>query len=353
MSDLLNIAGREIGPGQPAFVIAEIGVNHDGLLARAIELVEAAHAAGADAVKLQLFQARQLMHPRGGLAEYQKQRVGDESPVDMLRRYELSDDELEYIVRRIIRLGMVALATPFSPADVDRLLALNLPAIKLASPDLVNRVLLSRALETRLPLILSTGAATMEEVQATCVLLKQKGADFGLMHCISSYPTQSADAHLGWIEQLGTVHPIVGYSDHTTDLLAGAIAVARGACIVEKHLTYDRSALGPDHSASADPGQFAEYVRSIRLAQTLLGTGSKRVLDCERDVRQVSRQSLVAAVDIAQGAVIGPGDLTVQRPGTGIGAWEIDKVVGCRTAHSIPAGTMLNWKHLIPRQQAA
>jgi sialic acid synthase SpsE len=161
------------------------------------------------------------------------------------------------------------------------------------------------------------------------------------------------DANLRWIGDLLALHPLVGYSDHTTDALAGAIAVACGACILEKHITYDRSASGPDHQASADPAQFMEYVRSVRLAATLLGGVGKRVLDCERDVRQVSRQSLVALRDIAPGALIGRDDLTAQRPGTGISAWEIDQVVGARASHSIPAGTMLNWDHLIPRQQAA
>jgi sialic acid synthase SpsE len=138
----------------------------------------------------------------------------------------------------------------------------------------------------------------------------------------------------------------VGLSDHTTEPLAGALAVAAGACIVEKHLTYDRTAAGPDHSASAAPTEFADYVSAIRLTEQMLGVAGKRVLDCELDVRRVSRQSLVAARDIDGTAPIAPSDVTVQRPGSGVPAADIARVVGRRPSRFIPAGTMLQWDML-------
>ncbi len=181
----------------------------------------------------------------------------------------------------------------------------------------------------------------------TCGWLRRGGVPFALLHCVSSYPVSDADAHLCWIGELaGRFGVPVGYSDHTTDCLAGALAVAAGATVVEKHLTYDRAAAGPDHSASADPGQFARYVKLIRRAEGLRGAPGKRVLAGEQDVRRVSRQSLVAARDLRPGQVIADGDLTVQRPGTGIPAADVARAVGRRTAGVIKRGTLLSWDML-------
>jgi N,N'-diacetyllegionaminate synthase len=338
----LTIEDRIIAPGNPVFVIAEIGVNHDGSLARALELVEIAAAAGADAVKLQIFQATALIHPAARLADYQSERVQDTSPTQMLRRYELPSLELAKIVGAIRDVGMVPLATPFSVADVDTIAALGLPALKIASPDAVNYPLLRAAAALGEPLIISTGAATMEELIPTCNWLEEWNAEYALLHCVSSYPVPESSAHLAWIGQLAETFDVpAGYSDHTTNTYAGALATAAGACLIEKHLTYDRSASGPDHAASSDPAEFVEYVRLIRQAQTLLGCGTKHVLSIESDVRTLSRQSLVAARDIPAGHVIAESDLLVQRPGMGICASQYPQIVGQRTACAIPAGTML------------
>jgi N,N'-diacetyllegionaminate synthase len=242
---------------------------------------------------------------------------------------------------------MVPLATPFSVSDVPTLAALDLPAIKIASPDLVNRPLLHRAAQLRKPMLLSTGAATMDEVAQAVDWLREWRAAFALLHCVSSYPTSSDDANLCWIAELATRFDVpIGYSDHTTDMTAGAFAVAAGARIVEKHLTYDCSAPGPDHAASADPRQFEQYVRLIRAADTMRGRPGKRVLPAERDVRRVSRQSLVAARPFKAGDTLTTGDLIVQRPGTGIPAAEIDRVSGRRVTCRIEAGTLLQWDML-------
>ena len=338
----LDIAGRSIGTGKPTFVIAEIGVNHDGSVQKAVELVKIAAACGADAVKLQVFRATTLMHPSCAFAEYQKDRVGDADPVDMLRRYELSREDLRTIVRATHEAKLVPLATPFSPTDVDTIAALRLAAVKIASPDLVNLPLLDEALKLNRPLLLSTGAASMDEVRFAARWLDARLARYALLHCVSSYPAATADANLGWVTELGRSFDVpVGYSDHTTHALAGALAVAAGACVVEKHLTYDRAARGPDHSASADPQQFERYVKHIREADALRGSPGKRLLACEQDVRTVSRQSLVLRRTLAAGEAIRGGDLTVQRPGTGILAAMWDQVVGRRVARDLPAGAML------------
>lgn len=342
----IRIDGRLIGGGERTFVIAEIGVNHDGSVDRAIELVRHAAAGGADAVKLQIFSATQLVHPSSGMAEYQQSRVSDADVASMLKRYELSREELIKVVSVIRELRLTPLATPFSPADVDVIEELNLPAVKIASPDLVNRVLLERAAASGKPLLLSAGAATMDEVARTVHWLEAWQSEFVLMHCISSYPTPAHQAHLGWIHELARFGAGVGYSDHTTEPLAGAMAVAAGACVVEKHLTYDRNASGPDHSASADPQQFSQYVRFIRLAETLRGTEPKGVLPIERDVRAVSRQSLVLNRDVPGGQVLQASDLTVQRPGTGISAADIESAAGRTVRRGLAKGTLLQWDML-------
>ena len=343
----LLIQSREISPTAPVLVIAEVGVNHDGRVDRALDLVDAAKAAGADAVKLQLFTADALMSPSCAFAQYQADRCAEASPQEMLRRYELSFEDFQRVVRAIREGGMFPLATPFSITDLTHAERLDLPAIKIASPDLVNRPLLHRAASLGKPLLISTGASTLEEIQATVTWLHEWRAPFALLHCISAYPAAERDANLAWIGELARRFAVpVGYSDHTTDSLAGALAVAAGACVIEKHLTYDRAAQGPDHAASTDPDQFRDYVRLIRRAEALRGRPGRRVLDCEQDVRKVSRQSLVLRTGRKTGDALREQDLVVQRPGTGIPAAELSKVIGKKLLAPCEAGQLLRWDML-------
>ncbi len=343
----IHINRRKVGPGRPTFVIAEIGVNHNGSLTRALELVRIASESGADAVKLQIFSARSLMHASSRFAGYQKERCAEADPSAMLRKYEMREDALREVVGAIRNLGMVPMATPFSPADVGVIESLELPAVKIASPDLVNRVLLRRVAETGRPMLVSTGAATMDEVSEAVGWLREWDASFALLHCVSSYPTPPEQANLCWIGEMATWFGVpVGYSDHTTEVHSGAIATSLGACIIEKHLTYDRTAAGPDHAASADAAEFTQYVAMVRSADAMRGIRGKRVLDIERDVRKVSRQSLVLSRPLEAGAVVGEADVIVQRPGTGIPAAEIGMAIGKRAARPLAAGTLLQWDML-------
>jgi sialic acid synthase SpsE len=330
--------------GEPTLVIAEIGVNHDGSVGRALELVDVAAKCQADAVKLQVFRASHLMHSSGSFAAYQKAQCAETDPAAMLRKYELSPEAIERIVYAIRQRGMMPLATPFSIRDVATIDSLHLPAIKIASPDLVNRPLLMQAARLGKPLLISAGGASMDEVAQAVDWLRSWEAPFALLHCVSSYPTPNRDANLCWIEEMARRFNVpIGYSDHTTEIFSGAMAVAAGACIVEKHLTYDRSAAGPDHAASADPREFAEYVRLVRLADTLRGRPGKRVLKLEEDVRRVSRQSLVLSRSLGAGEILRREDLIIQRPGTGIPAAMSERVVGRKILAALEAGTMLQW----------
>ncbi len=350
---LLTIDDRTLGEGQDVFVIAEIGVNHDGDLPTALRLVDAACEAGADAVKLQLFRASRLLHAAAPLAQYQRD-AGAADAAAMLRRYELPEPAVARVVEAIRAAGMVPLATPFSPEDVEQVAQLGLPAVKLASPDLVNPILTDAAAALGLPMLLSTGAATEAEIDWAVRRLRAAGAGFALLHCVSAYPTPAEAAGLAWIRRLAARHGVVaGYSDHTQVTGAGALAVAAGARIIEKHLTHDRAAPGPDHSASADPRQFRDYVRAIREAEAMLGAGEQRLHPVELDVRHVSRQSLVTRRPIRAGEPIARADLTCQRPGTGIPVQHVDRVVGMKAGRDIPAGAMLDWFDLAQGAQAA
>ncbi len=330
-------------------IIAEIGVNHDGSLARAKELVDIAADCGADAVKLQIFSASTLMNGQARFAQYQQQHCDDADPAAMLRRYELRPLEVAVLVEHIRARGLLPLATPFSPDDVQIISKLDLPAVKIASPDLVNRPLLMAVAQLRRPMLISTGAAAMGEVEMAVSWLREWDSTFTLLHCISSYPAPADQLHLSWIRELAATFGVpVGYSDHSTQTLTGALAVAAGATVLERHLTWDKAAPGPDHAASSDPGEFAEYVKLARQAAAMCGRGPKRILDIERDVRQVSRQSLVLRRDVAPGERLAEQHLTVQRPGTGIPAAAIELALGRRVRRPLSSGVMLQWDMLDP-----
>lgn len=340
----INVSGRRIGEGETPFVIAEIGVNHDGSANRAIELMRSAKAAGADAIKLQLFAANRLVHASAGAASYQTANCGATDQASMLRQYELSVDDVERVIDATRVAGLVPVATPFSPEDVFVIEQLKLPLIKIASPDLVNKPLLERAARSGTPMLVSTGAATVEEIAECVGWLRGWGVPFGLLHCVSSYPTPIEDARLAWIDDLRRRFDVpVGYSDHTTEPMAGAMAVSAGACVIEKHLTHNRFASGPDHAASADPQQFAVYVAATRIAGRMRGRGSREVLPVEADVRRLSRQSLITTRLMLAGERIRREDLIAQRPGTGILAKELDAVAGRPLKRDVPAGTILHW----------
>ncbi|TVQ62177.1 MAG: hypothetical protein EA378_06880 [Phycisphaerales bacterium] len=347
----MRIGDREIAPGGGAYVIAEIGVNHDGDASRAIALTEAAAGAGADAVKLQLFETDRLMSRAARLAAYQRD-AGETDPFAMLRRLELSIDAMGGVVERAHALGMHAIVTVFSTELVPLAERLAWDAYKSASPDVIHRPLLEAMGGTGRPLIVSTGAADVDEIVRARSWLDGMRDRLAFLHCVSSYPTPSGEASLRGCEGVAeVVRPCAtGYSDHTALVETGAVAVAHaGACILEKHLTDDRARAGPDHAASLEPERFASYVRLAKaarpgvsgvdgaLGETLLGRGGKVVADVEADVRRVSRQSVVATRDVRAGEVIGAADVTCKRPGLGTPAWRLGEMIGRRALRDLAA----------------
>ncbi|HWB20672.1 MAG TPA: N-acetylneuraminate synthase family protein [Phycisphaerales bacterium] len=334
---MLKIGDRIIADDLPPYIIAELGVNHDGSLERALELTHIAHRAKADAIKLQYFQAEKLMSRACRLAEYQA-NAGETDPVDMLSRLELPLDAMSRVVSLAHQLHMHAIVTVFSVELVAEAGKLLWDAFKVASPDVINHPLLDALARIGKPLLVSTGAADMNEILRTESWLK--GYPHTFFQCVSAYPTPIHYASIaGRIAMQRAGVPALGYSDHTTGIETGAIAVASGARILEKHLTHDRKASGPDHAASLDEGGFAHYVRLSHEAFAMLGPQEKRVLPIEQDVRSVSRQSLVTVRRLRSGEIIRNTDIAIKRPGTGIAPFELDRIINRATVREIAADT--------------
>ena len=334
----MRIGTNEIGAS--VYIIAEIGVNHDGSVERALDLVESASHAGADAVKMQLFETDRLLGAAARLAAYQKSS-GESDPMAMLRRLELSTDQMAPIVERAHALGLGAIVSIFSVelvAEADRL---PWDAFKSASPDIINRPLLGAMAATGRPMVVSTGTADADEVRRAVDWLESASDRLTLLQCVSSYPIPQGQEGLEGIAALTRLFDgPVGYSDHTGRAETGALAVEAGASILEVHLTHDRAATGPDHAASLDPEQLAEYVRRARRATM----GDPRAIDadkhvqpCEREVRLVSRQSLTTTRVMRAGTVLRRDDLTIKRPGTGIEPWRLEDVIGQRLSRDVDA----------------
>jgi N-acetylneuraminate synthase/N,N'-diacetyllegionaminate synthase len=341
----VKIAGHTIGYGAPCFVIAEIGVNHDGDVEIARRLVDAAAAAGADAVKLQTFVADDVVAVNAPKAAYQLVTTdGAESQLQMLRRLELDHDAHVELKLRAEGHGLVFLSTPFDVASVDLLDRLGVAAFKVSSPDLTNFLLLDAIAERRRPVLLSTGLASFEEVEAGVARLAARGVDdIVVLHCTSEYPAPIDEVNLRAIPVLAeALGRPVGYSDHTEGIDVSIAAVALGACVLEKHFTLDRSLPGPDHRASIEPIAFTELVSSTRRIGAALGAGVKQPTASEERNAEKVRRSLAAAHDLRAGTVLEASMLSALRPGTGISPARVDELVGRRLVRDVGAYSLLS-----------
>ena len=337
------IGGRAIGREEPPYLIAEAGVNHNGDPDLALRLVDAAADAGADAVKFQTFRAEALATAGAPQAVYQRERAAAASQVEMLRRLELPADALRACFARAAERGIAAFSTPFDTSSAVLLAELGVPALKIGSGDLTNLPLLRVVAAAGCPVILSTGMATMNEVDAAVAAIRAAGnPPLAILHCLSAYPAPEPETNLLAIRALqarfGTV---VGFSDHTTGFAAPIAAVALGAAIVEKHLTLDREMPGPDHAASMEPADFARLAVALREAHAALGDGVKRPQASEDDARRVARRSLVAARDLPAGTTLGAADLDAKRPADGISPLRLDEVIGRRLVRTLSTDALL------------
>jgi N,N'-diacetyllegionaminate synthase len=317
----------------PVLIIAEAGVNHDGVLADAHALVDAAADAGADVVKFQSFRAERLVTAAARKAAYQVRTTGSDDPqLAMLRALELSPEAHHALATHAAERGIAFLSSAFDSESLDFLATLHPSAVKVPSGELTNLPYLRHVARFGLPVILSTGMATLGEVETALDALERGGcarAAITLLHCTTEYPAPMLDVNLRAMVVMQRAFGVrVGYSDHTAGIEVPVAAVALGATVIEKHLTLDCSRHGPDHAASLEPRDFAQMVRAIRNVERALGDGVKRPTASEYGNRAVARRSIVAARHIAAGEVFGDDNLTVKRPGTGLSPMLWDTVVG-------------------------
>jgi N-acetylneuraminate synthase len=341
MTSTIRIGSREVGPGQPCLIIAEAGINHNGDATLAAELVDAAAEAGADVIKFQTHFPEHEMLRGGATAAY----VG-ESLFDLLTRTALSRDAHFALRDRAAERGILFLSTPFSREAADFLETVGVPAFKTGSGELSNVPLQQHIARKHRPMIISTGMSTPDEIERTVHSVRAEGTPFALMHCTSTYPTPFEHVQLGCITALQERYQVpVGFSDHTLGNYLAFAAAAIGANLYEKHFTTSRALPGPDQSGSMEPRELKAIVEGIRAIERSRGA-TKKIQPGEQEVRHMANHSVVSLRDIAAGRAIGADDVWVKRPGTGIPASELGKVVGRRSRRAIAADTLLTWDDL-------
>ncbi len=334
------------------FVIAEIGVNHNGSIEQARKLIDMAVESGADAVKFQSFSAESLASDDAKLADYQKSQSDVRTQKEMLRSLELTEDEFVTLKEYCDQTSIEFMSTVFDTEWLDRLVDLGVRRIKWPSGELTNHPFLARAASKNLPIILSTGMATFAEVDDAIKVIEDARAVSGMvccsnsltvLHCTSLYPAPDETLDLLAIKSLAERYNYpVGYSDHSQGTLAAPLAVMLGASVIEKHITHDRSDVGPDHHASIEQRDFRRMVDCIRRAEKMRGTGAKAPAVEELGVASVARKSLHAVRDIAKDSVVSANDLVAKRPGTGIPPSDISAIVGLKARRFIRAGKILS-----------
>lgn len=314
-------------------IIAEAGVNHNGDYDRAVAMIQAAKAAGADYVKFQTAVPELVISSVAPKAEYQKETTGaEESQLEMCRKIHLRLEDYAPLAEICREVGIGFMSTPFDLVSIDCLAPLEMDYWKIPSGEITNLPYLRKIARKGGKVILSTGMSELCEVEAALEVLEDNGrgrADVALLHCNTQYPTPMCDVNLRAMEQLASLHPgAVGYSDHTVGIEVPVAAVAMGARIIEKHFTLDRNLPGPDHKASLEPSELASMVSAIRNIELAIGSGEKHVSDSERPNIVVARKSIVAATDIRKGDLLTENNITVKRPGNGISPMKWDAVLG-------------------------
>jgi N,N'-diacetyllegionaminate synthase len=340
------IKGRRIGPAHPAFIIAEAGINHNGKVERALEMVLAAKQAGADAIKFQTFKADEFVGDPNQTYTYRSQgREITESMLAMFRRYELPREAWFAIKAECDQRDIIFMSTPQNRSDLDLLLEVGIPAIKIGSDDFTNLPMLRSFANEELPLILSCGMADMADVYRSLeVVGALDGRPTVLLLCTSQYPTPPADVNLRKLTTLQAAFPMLtlGFSDHTIGPLASSLAAALGACVFEKHFTMDKNLPGPDHWFSEGPDDLAAWVASIHTAKAMLGEAVLRPTKAETAMRRIARRSVVAVRNVARGELLTESNIALRRPSTGLPPEMFEQALGKTASRDILAGEPLH-----------
>ncbi len=352
--DDFEAAERRLARGRRApepgrvFIVAEAGVNHNGRLSLAKKLVDAAKAAGADAVKFQTFKTEALVTAAAPLAAYQRQAGVGSAQAAMLRGLELSEADHRALRAHCRAAGVEFMSTPFDSASLALLERLGVKRHKIPSGEITNRGLIESVARTGKPLILSTGMSTLAEVGRALGWIRAiSDAPVTVLHCVTEYPAPADSANLRALAAMAEAFGLpVGWSDHTSGIDIALASVALGATVLEKHLTLDRGLPGPDHAASLEPAEFKALVAAVRRVESALGDGIKRPQPCEMKNIKVARRGLVAARDLQKGTVLGHDDLAAKRPAIGIEPGDLALVVGRRLRRGLKRDQALTWEAL-------
>lgn len=338
----IKCCGKLLGLGNPAFIVAEVGFNHNGDVELAKRMIQSAADNGADAVKLQTFVAKEMIS--NGLVADDPDNPGKKIPFyEFFQRYELSRSDYETLFAYAKTLNIPLFSTPFDEASLEMLVELGVPAIKIASPDLTFLPFLEKVAETGLPVILSTGMGNEEEISQALNILQPR-CSIILLHCVSNYPSQYEEMNLRCMETMRSKFKVpVGLSDHTMDNLSAVVAASMGAVLIEKHFTVDRKLPGVDQSISMEPQELKELKENLVHVAQILGEDKKQIQPSEVPVKQSARRSLVARVDISAGTALTSEMIACKRPGTGISPAELNAVVGKPCKNDIRAEQVLTW----------
>ena len=347
-----RIGERPVGPGHPCYVIAEAGSNHNRDLDNAWRLIDVAVDAGADAVKFQTYTGRGPLfttNPGHELSQGPGACRRAKSVWDLIKRVEIPWEWHADLAAHAGKAGIAFFSTPFQEEAVDLLEEIGVPAYKIASYEVNHLPLIERAARTGKPLVISTGMASLGDIERALDTAIVAGArDLLVMHCAVNYPPRFEDLNLRAIPTLQSAFRIpIGWSDHTPGHTADVVAVALGACAVEKHFTLSRNQEGPDHPFALEPDELAAMVTAIREAEASLGSSVKRVTEAEAEMFRLGRRSIVASHDVVAGAALTREDLAIKRPGFGIPVHDIDQVVGRHTARALEQDEVLRWDDLV------
>ena len=345
----INVGDRAVGIGEPTFIIAEAGINHNGDLDIAKRMVRTAKEVGVDAIKFQTFTAENIMTRSAGGAAHLEAGAGKEDVYSFAQRLALSPEAHRELFALCQEVGIPFLSTAGAPEGVDLLEELGVSAYKIASMDLDNLPLLDYIARMGKPIILSTGMGTLGEIERALETIYATGNEqVVVLHCTALYPPTLEDVNLRAMDTIRQAFDVpVGYSDHTVGNAVAIAAVARGACVIEKHFTLDKSMPGPDQAVSGDPEDFRRLVADIRAVETALGSAIKQPVEDELEMRRNFRRSIVAAVDIPASALLTHEMLTFKRPGSGISPANLDWVVGRTARRAIPADTVIELTNLV------
>ncbi|QDQ29215.1 N-acetylneuraminate synthase [Chitinimonas arctica] len=340
------------------FFIAEAGVNHNGDEALALQLVRIAADCGADAVKFQTFSADKLVRKGAAKAEYQARETGDGDQHAMLKQLEMSDSLHRKLVEQCKALGIEFMSTPFDEEAADFLIELGMRRIKVASGEITNLPFLAHLTAKNVPLILSTGMATLAEIMEALGTIRSVRTSLGFMapleevltilHCTSNYPAALVDVNLRAMVTIAQATGLpVGYSDHTDGSTVSVAAVAMGARVIEKHFTLDRELPGPDHTASLEPAGLADLISRVREVEQALGSAIKEPSNSELPVRELVRRSVTLLRGVSAGQILAREDIGLMRPGNGIAPKEILSLIGRKASRDIEPGVTLQWSDVI------